>query len=260
MRTTAAVLVSSISLLVSAQSPAPQLPTAPSGKPLAFTIISVKPHGNNPGGTQGCNIDACHLVDVPLRLLVVGAYNIPDDLIVGGPSWQYDDRFDIDAKIDPADQPATPPSRLQLFTMLQPVLAQSFQLRVHHEMRPSPVYALVLAKGGSKLQPATQPPGGPCGIKSQGSGSVSTHNCWMEAIAHLLSNPVGRTVIDHTGLTGRYDFELHWTPDNTPADSPLAGGPSIFTAVQEQLGLKLEPSTAPLDVLVIDSIEKPSQN
>jgi uncharacterized protein (TIGR03435 family) len=82
----------------------------------------------------------------------------------------------------------------------------------------------------------------------------------MDDIRNILEGPAGRYIVDKTGITGHYDFELHWTPDNTPADSPLAGGPSIFTAVQEQLGLKLESSTAPVDALVIDSAQPPSPN
>ena len=235
-------------------------PTTPSGKPLAFTIVSIRPHGNAPPGPEGCTVDACHFIDVPLHALINAAYSISGKLIFGGPSWMNEDRFDIDAKIDPADLPTPPPTRLQLIEMLQPVLVDRFQLRVHHETRTFPAYNLVLAKGGSKLKLSTAAPGGPCGVSSQGNGIFVLRNCWMDAIAHALWTPSGRTVIDKTGLTGRYDCEIHWTPDNTPADSPLAAGPSIFTAVQEQLGLKLEPSTAPLDVLVIDSAQKPSQN
>jgi uncharacterized protein (TIGR03435 family) len=82
----------------------------------------------------------------------------------------------------------------------------------------------------------------------------------MNDIRNILEGPSGRYVIDKTGLAGRYDFELQWTPDDTPADSPLAGGPSIFTAVEEQLGLKLESARAPVDVLVVDSAEQPSPN
>ena len=82
----------------------------------------------------------------------------------------------------------------------------------------------------------------------------------MNDIRNILEGPSGRHLIDKTGLTGRYDFDLHWTPDDTPADSPLAGGPSIFTAVQEQLGLKLESAKAPVEVLVIDSAQPPTPN
>jgi uncharacterized protein (TIGR03435 family) len=238
----------------------PPVPTTSAGAPLAFSAVSVLPHGNAPAGGEGCNADACHFIDVPLRVLVYAAYNLSDEFIFGGPPWVSDDRFDLDAKIDPADMPAIPPTRLQLFAMLQPVLADRFKLRVHHETRPFPAYDLVLAKGGSKLKSSTVPPVGPCRVKSRSDGTLSLRNCWMAGIAHFLLNPSGRQVVDKTGLTGRYDVDFHWTPDNAPADSPLAGGPSIFTAIQEQLGLKLMPSTAPLDVLVIDSAEKPRAN
>jgi uncharacterized protein (TIGR03435 family) len=86
------------------------------------------------------------------------------------------------------------------------------------------------------------------------------HDCDMNDIRRILEGPSGRYLIDKTGLTGRYDFELHWTPDDTPADSPLGGGPSIFTAVEEQLGLKLESAKAPVEVLVIDSARLPTPN
>lgn len=240
--------------------PTPSVSTTPTGRSLAFTVVSVRQHGNAPTGGEGCNADACHFTGVPLRVLVDAAYNLSDELVLGGPGWASDDRFDLDAKIDPADMPATPPTRLQLFAMLQPVLADRFKLHVHHEMRPFRAYDLVLAKAGSKLKLSTVPPVGPCQVKSQSTGTLSLRNCWTAGIAHLLRSPSGREVIDKTGLTGRYDLDLHWTPDNASADSPFAGGPSIFTAVEEQLGLKLMPSTALLDALVIDSAEKPTAN
>lgn len=241
-------------------------PTTPSGKPLAFSIISIRPRANTPSGSQGCTVDACHFINVSLSDLIDAVYNISNKLVFGGPSWASEDRFDVDAKIDPADLPTPPPTRLQLINMLQPVLVDRFQLRVHHETRTLPAYDLVLAKAGSKLKESAPPaPGaavGPCQVASHGEGSFSLHNCGMDAIAHALWAPSGRTVIDKTGLTGRYDCEIRWTPDNAPADSaiPDSSAPSIFTAVQEQLGLKLEPSTASLDVLVIDSAQKPSAN
>ena len=99
---------------------------------------------------------------------------------------------------------------------------------------------------------------GTCHHTSVGSGLRVERDCTMNDIKNILEDPSGRFVIDKTGLSGRYDFELHWTPDDTAADSTLAGGPSIFTAAQEQLGLKLESASAPVDVLVVDSAEQPS--
>lgn len=250
-----------------------QAPTTPSGKPLAFTIVSIKRHGNasGEGGKEGCSIDSCHFVDRPLLAFIMVAYNLSQKPVHGNPLPGDADLYDLDAKIDPADLPATPLSSRQLADMLQPVLADRFQLRVHHETRTLPVYLIVLAKGGLKMKesapPASGSPASPTGTPppgcyhtSVGNGLRVERNCTTSDIRNILEGPTGRYVIDKTGLTGRYDFELHWTPDDTPADSPPAGGPSIFTAVEEQLGLKLEPSTAPIDVLVIDSAQPPSPN
>jgi uncharacterized protein (TIGR03435 family) len=240
-------------------------PKTPAGRPLAFTVISIKPHGNAQGGTMGCTVDGCRAVNIHLRVLIATAYNLSNKLVLGGPSWADSDHFDLDAKIDPADMPATPLSFRQLADMLQPVLAERFQLRVHHEIRTFPSYNLFPRKGDSRLT-ATIPANGMlvdrCQIESKDNGFSSVHNCGMDDIAHLLWSVSGRFVVDRTGLTGRYSFELRWTPDNTPAGSSFAdsSAPSIFTAVQEQLGLKLSPSTTPLDVLVIDSAEKPTPN
>lgn len=237
------------------------LPTiTPSGKPLAFTIVSVKRHGNasGGGGTEGCYVNSCHFVDRPLLAFIMVAYNLSQNPIHGDPLAGDSDLFDLDARIDPADLPTTPLSSRQLADMLQPVLTDRFQLRVHHETRTLPVYDIVLAKGGLKMKSSTSP--GTCHHTSVGSGLRVEHDCTMSDIKNILEDPSGRYVIDKTGLAGRYDFELRWTPDDTPADSPLAGGPSIFTAVQEQLGLKLESAAAPVDVLVVDSAEQPSPN
>lgn len=234
-------------------------PTTPSGKPLAFAIVSIKRHGNAPGeGKEGCYIDSCHFVDRPLLAFIMVAYNLSQKPIHGDPLAGDSDLFDLDAKIDPADLPTTPLSSRQLADMLQPVLADRFQLRVHHETRTLPVYNIVLAKGGLKMKKSALP--GTCYHTSVGSGLRVERDCTMNDIGSILEDPSGRYVIDKTRLSGRYDFDLHWTPGDTPPDSPLAGGPSIFTAVQEQLGLKLESSRAPVDVLVIDSAEQPSPN
>ena len=250
-----------------------QAPTTPSGKPLAFTIVSIKRHGNasGEGGKEGCSIDSCHFVDRPLLAFIMVAYNLSQKPVHGNPLPGDADLYDLDAKIDPADLPATPLSSRQLADMLQPVLADRFQLRVHHETRTLPVYLIVLAKGGLKMKesapPASGSPASPTGTPppgcyhtSVGNGLRVERNCTTSDIRNILEGPTGRYVIDKTGLTGRYDFELHWTPDDTPADSPPAGGPSIFTAVEKQLGLKLESAAAPIDVLVIDSAQPPSPN
>jgi uncharacterized protein (TIGR03435 family) len=269
----AAALTLAIPLVLAQSNALP--PTTPSGKALAFTIVSIKRHGNaSGGGLEGCYIDRCHFVDRPLLAFIMLAYNLSQKPILGDPLPRDSELFDLDAKIDPADLPGTPLSSRTLADMLQPVLADRFKLRLHHETRTLPVYNIVLAKGGLKMKesvpPATADPGSHlsltgtpprrCFPKSVGNGLRVEHDCTMNDIRNILEGPSGRYLIDKTGLTGHYDFELHWTPDDTPANSPLADGPSIFTAVQEQLGLKLERSTAPVDVLVIDSAQLPTPN
>ncbi len=250
-----------------------QPPTTPSGKPLAFTIVSIRRHGNvsEREGNEGCYVDSCHFVDRPLLAFIMVAYNLSQQPIHGDPLAGDSDLFDLNAKIDPADLPTTQLTSRQLADMLQPVLADRFHLRVHYESRTLPVYNIVLAKGGLKMkQSAPLAPGKPaspdgtprgsCYHTSVGNGIRVERDCSMNDIRNILEGPSGRHLIDKTGLTGRYDFDLHWTPDDTPADSPLAGGPSIFTAVQEQLGLKLESAKAPVEVLVIDSAQPPTPN
>jgi len=202
---------------------------------------------------------------VSLRQLIKEAYGVWDDkLLVGGSAWIDNDKFDLEAKFNPAEIPtAKDLTYRQRADMLRAVLAERFQLKVHFEKKEFPTYNLVVAKGGVKFAETPKDK-----ITMTVSGASCLHRnaqfylqgCTMGALADSLRGPTGRTVTDKTGLTGRYDFELHYTPDNTPADSPLAGGPSIFTAIQEQLGLKLLPSTTPLDVLVVDSTQRPSEN
>jgi uncharacterized protein (TIGR03435 family) len=152
--------------------------------------------------------------------------------------------------------------------MLKPLLADRFHLKLHHETQEFPVYNLVVAKGGPKLK-QTKPEdihnfgiqGQTCLITHSQWGVMASQSCTVASILDLLRANTGRTVIDKTGLTGLYDIELNWTPENVSATTAQDDtGPSIYTAVQEQLGLKLEPSTAPLDILVVDSAEPPSEN
>jgi uncharacterized protein (TIGR03435 family) len=267
----AAALALAIPHVLAHSNPPP--PTAPSGKPLAFTIVSIKRHGSasGGGGNEGCSVDHCHYVDRPLLAFIMVSYNLTPNRVLGDPLPGDSDLFDLDAKVDPADLPATPLSSRQLADMLKPVLADRFQLRIHHELRALPVYLIVVAKGGLKMKESAPPaPGSPtsptgtspgsCYHTSVGNGLRVERDCTVNDIRNILEGPCGRFLIDKTGLTGHYDFELHWTPDDTPADSPLVGGPSIFTAVEEQLGLKLESAKAPVEVLVIDSAQKPTPN
>lgn len=243
-----------------AQSPAPA-----AAKPLAFEVVSVHPHGTGMGGMLGCRVDSCTISNVPLHDLILVAYNIDDEKrLVGGPAWLTTDTFDITAKLDPADVPAQPLEFRQLADMLQPVLVDRFNLKIHRESRVFPVYNLALAKGGSKLKAAVVPATGPgsqgCWIGIKSAGYRTAHNCTTADIAQNMEHPSGRFVVDKTGLTGHYDWEFCYSNERTPEGDPNYNCPGVFAAVQEQLGLKLEPSTSPIDILVIDSAEKPTAN
>jgi bla regulator protein blaR1 len=227
--------------------------------------------------------DGVDLEGLSPQMMLTQAFNVEEDRIVGLPGWAKTDRFDIQAKVAPEDAPKLDKlKREQRFEMLQPLLEDRFILKFHHETREMQVYVLEIAKGGSKLKPSDSGSVGGQRMPQlmMSPGSLEAHGAETDMLAHALSGQVGRTVIDKTGLTGKYDFDLHFTPQNMPlrmgpgpgpgpdggrpgTDAPPppdASGPDIFTAIQEQLGLKLESEKGPVDVIVIDHIDKPSEN
>jgi bla regulator protein blaR1 len=251
---------------------------------LAFEVAAVKPssadgHGVNilrqPGG-------GLRTTGTTLKLLMTFAYNVRDFQISGGPGWINSDRFDIVAKPErggsesvPVDPREVTEAQLRtewevLRQRLQTLLAERFQLTLHHEPKELPVYALVVGKNGSKLQESQSKLPGRHIIMNR--GELSGEGAPLEFLVTVLSDQVGRPVIDRTGLKGNFDFKLQWTPDpGQPMGGPLSpgveappppdpNGPSIFTALQEQLGLRLESQKGPVDILVIDRVGKPSEN
>jgi uncharacterized protein (TIGR03435 family) len=255
------------------------------GRP-SFEVAAVKINNSNDGrvmiGMQpGGRYTA---TDVPLRLLIRNAYRLQETQLVGGPDWISSMRFDVSAKAEGNPAPA------QVQEMLQSLLAERFGLVVHKERRELPVYALKVARADGKLGPklttstvdcgaqrerGAPPPrptlSGPmqCGIR-MAPGNLTAGGQRMSDFANALSPFVNRNVVDRTNLTERYDLELSWTPDQMPqgAAGGLAGstagpaidpnGASIFTAIQEQLGLKLDSDRAPIDVMVIDQVHQPT--
>ena len=210
--------------------------------------------------------------DVTLLYAVEEAYALYDEQFWSGiPPWIRDKRFDIEAKYDVEKYPHI--SLEQRRAMLQQLLADRFKLVVHHKQKEFPLYALTIAKGGPKLK-ETKPEdlhvsstyGPMCQVLRSKMGSTEMKGCSMEQLAHNLTgwtrDDLGRTIVDHTGLTGRYSFSLTWAPDTLPPSNSLdaGGSPSIFTAVQEQLGLLLRPEKGPLNTIVIDHVEMPSEN
>ena len=208
-------------------------------------------------------------INIPLRFVIRTAYRLQDDQVVGGPGWLNTDRFDILAKAEP-----TVPPFVQLLPMMRAWLADRFKLAVHSEARELPVYALIVAKNDGTFGPRFRvtecplPQNGarPCANISQGLGRLTLRGMPMTDLLQFLAPVTNRVVIDRTGLTGRYDVDLEWQPDHLPQRPPGAADvapidtnrPSIFTAVQEQLGLKLESTKAPVEVIVIDHVEQPT--
>jgi uncharacterized protein (TIGR03435 family) len=232
--------------------------TAAQNEPLAFEVASIKSHRGEVVFSADPRIRGSRMIGTASTLadMVTVAYAVRYDQIANGPGWINSDRFDIEAKA-PGD---VPPAAEQARLMMQNLLAERFQLRLHRETRDLPVYALVVGKNGAKLK--TGDPDVREGSVVQGTVNglhMETKNGSMESLARQLSASAGRPVIDRTGLAGTYEYTLDWLPLNT-IPAPESIFPSMFIAVQEQLGLRLEPTTAPHEVLVIDHAEKPSEN
>lgn len=219
------------------------------------------------------------------------AYDLQAFEIFGGPSWATSDRFDIEATMaSSASQPRDQGPRQR--RLLRALLAERFKLVVHEERREMPVYSLVLARTDRALGGQLRPFKGECGDPSKlgpppeatfplpasdagsgpqqciafsGRGRISARGVTLSDLTRILAPfpAVRRRVIDRTGLTGQFDFDVQWTPMVTPAGvpiDPLPAGPNLFTALQEQLGLKLEATKEVVSVLVIDTVSQPSEN
>ncbi len=260
------------------QSPSSQPPASTSATTLpVFEVAAIKLNQSGSGSSRSnTNNGRFTATNVSLKsLMEYQAYGIPGNRILEGPKWLDSTRFDIEAKMDDSEADhlrtlAHGPRRLETQAMFQQLLADRFKLAVHWETRELPVYALIVAKKGPKLQPTKESSEG-SGTTSHGSRSSSLFTAkgvtlpeLAEALTQELSRELGRGIIDKTEIKGRYDLTLKWTPDAGAATDSAAtsadSGPSIFTAVQEQLGLKLEPAKAPVQVLVIDHAEMPSEN
>jgi uncharacterized protein (TIGR03435 family) len=237
-------------------------------KPPAYDVVSIKPTDPQAHAWwHRLTADGLSM-NVTLKSLIFTAYSIQtDNQISGLPGWAASTQFDVEGKMD-ADTAASlaklPQNEQynQRQAMLQALLADRFGLKVHHETRELPVYILVIAKGGSKMQETSADER--TGV-SFGHGQFTGRGITIGSLVVYLSGMLGQPVVDKTGLTGNYDAKLQWTPDDAAGPSQTSGtsldsGPSIFTALQEQLGLKLEPSKAPMDTIVVDYLERPSEN
>lgn len=254
------------------QTPVPQNSVTPpntSGSQLAFDVASIRPsaayvssslnHASAPGELI--------VTGITVKDLIVEAYSLRPFQVVGGPSWMDSERYDVHAKVvdDSADDRVDKLVRDHIASSrkaaemimargprLQSLLADRFQLKVHSSTKEMSIYALVVGKNGSKLH--SHPPT-PYIVRP---GMIQGQGVPINVLVSNLSFDLGQVLIDKTGLTGYYDIDLKWTPDGAPTDDSAA--PSLRTALQEQLGLKLESQKGQVQVLIVDHVEKPSPN
>ncbi|MBV8728220.1 MAG: TIGR03435 family protein [Acidobacteriia bacterium] len=221
-----------------------QAPDAP-----RFEVASVKPTSpdqlnGSSGGKSGNG--RLTMNNVTLKRCIMGAFGIGPNQIAGGPPWLDSDRYEIAAVAE------KPVGDKELNLMLQSLLAERFQLRVHRETRMVAAYVLGVAKNGPKLQPSRN---NKDASTRSGHSRIEAKGITMKRLAEVLSRQMDLPVVDQTGIEGSFDLTLEWAPDGA-AD----GGPSIYTAFQEQLGLRLSSRKMPVEMLVIDHVERPSEN
>ena len=242
-----------------------QAPVAGSATP-SFEVASVKPNRSNapPAGLVGGQRNGLTLTNLTVRELIVKAYKLQNFQLSGGPGWIHSERFDVVAR---TVRESTVDEKWQ---MLQVLLNDRFQLEVHAETRVRQGYTLVMARKDRKFGPSLRQSPAPCGVGAAMPcgglaigrfGDLSARSLPMTDFAgRALTFILGQTVRDGTGLTGNYDIDLKWRPETAglPPSGASRDQPSIFAAVQEQLGLKLDPQKGPVRVLVIDHVERPS--
>jgi uncharacterized protein (TIGR03435 family) len=222
-----------------------------------FEVASIRPSDPSHVGSQiFFRGETFIAVTATLKDLVALAYDVRNDLTFGAPSWNDSEKFDVSAKTGPIA------SSDQAKLMLQGLLEERFRLKLHRETRELPIYVLRVGKSGPKLKEV-----GALGRGIRpGKGNLAGFGVPLSLLANVLSRQLGRSVVDQTGLTAYYDFAMEWSDDDSQSVAPDATAltdsirPSIFTAIQEQLGLKLEAQKGPVDVLVIDYAAKPSDN
>jgi uncharacterized protein (TIGR03435 family) len=232
--------------------------------PPTYEVASIKPNGDydvrmafhiEPGGTLAAT-------GITLKRLMMTAYNVQDFRIVGGPDWVATRRWDVQAKPDRAASPG------QVRPMLRALLERRFQLRSHAEERELPIYELIVDRGGPKVR-SVKDVDAKADVRV-GAGLMELTKATSGTFASQLSYALGRPVIDKTGLAGEYDFALQWAPEPGVEDRPTPGpgeqpvshpdGPSIFTAIREQLGLQIKSGRGPVQVIRIDDVQLPSAN
>jgi uncharacterized protein (TIGR03435 family) len=246
--------------------PAPPKPMPADANP-EFAVASIKPSDPSAQG-KGFRVRGSEFstINTSLSDMITFAYGLHPRQIVGGPAWIESDKYDLVAK---PDGEGTPNDK-QWKIMVQKLIADRFKFTFHKAQRELSVYALIVGKNGPKLTKSAGNPSGLPGLFFRGLGVLPATNATMADFAGVMQTTVlDRPVVDQTNLQGRWDFTLTWTPDEfqfgglgarVPPPADNAAAPDLFTAIQEQLGLKFESTKAPVDVFVVDHAEKPSAN
>jgi uncharacterized protein (TIGR03435 family) len=249
--------------------PEPPKAMAPDA-PMVFEVATIRP--SNPDRPQGklMTIKGRQFITINTTLndLIAVAYGLHAQQVVGGPSWMESEKFDIIAQPEAQGTPSLP----QIAKMMQTLLTDRFKLTFHRDTKEISVYAITVAPGGPKLTKNDSNPNGLPGLLFRGLGVLPGTNATIADLAGVMQLAVlDRPVVDKTGLQGRWDFTLRWTPDETQfvnmgiripagANTDPNAPPGLFTAFPEQLGLKLDSARAPTEVIVIDRVDKPSEN
>jgi uncharacterized protein (TIGR03435 family) len=247
----------------------PQPPRAMAADaPAVFEVATIKPSNpNQPGKLFTVKGRQVITINTTLADLITFAYELHPRQITGGPDWAAKEKYDITGQPEAQGTP----SMVQLRAMVRQLLTDRFKLAFHRDKQELSVYAIVLGPNGHKLTKNDTNPNGLPGLLFRGLGVLPASNATIADLAGVMQTAVlDRPVVDRTGLPGRYDFTLRWTPDESqfaglgvqvppPSNDPNAP-PGLFTAIQEQLGLKLDATRAPVEVVVIDRVEKPSEN
>lgn len=247
---------------VFAQTPAPR------PKSDTFEVATIKPVSSDAKASRYITMQGNNRFvekDYTLKGLIAAAYNLSPRVISGGPDWLDSDHYDILA-LTPGD---VRPTRDEQMAMLRKLLTDRFQLALHREQKEFSIYVLEVGKGGSKLKDSATPNAAPALVSVVYPQSIKlpARNTTMGDFASMLQRAIlDRPVVDKTGLTGKYDFDLEWAPDESqfngevPSASGDAPAAPLFTAIQQQLGLKLEATKGPVDALIVDKAVQPSAN
>ncbi len=237
----------------------------------AFDVITVKPNRSDDRPSIDFDGGSFSATNFSVKMLVLFAYDLKDDQLFGVPKWASEQRFDMKAKVLDADPAILQDlSNDQKRLIEQTILTERFGLTFHRETKVLPVYELVVDKGGPRFQPS-KIQAGQRGANGLGAGSLHTNNhdgnadmastaVPISSLVNVLSRQMERSVVDQTGLTGRYDLNLTWSRDDGGAPATDQNNPSILTAVQEQLGLRLRPAKLAIGTFVVDHVVLPSEN